>query len=183
MELVWNWYGTGMELEHTDAWPLGRPEGRPPSHLAGRPSIRPAARPTSRPPGRRAVQPPGRLAGRLAVRPSGPLADRPSGHPRYHVTRPALWVGTRQPGRGGLKNCALAFDRIGAFQHNFPKATIFDSGVCEINARTKQRDKQPQSPPAPHFNVGCFARPHGLYKNGRLFRTRTDPPLGPEAQH
>ena len=77
-----------------------------------------------------------------------------------------------------MKNCELAFDRIGAFQHNFPKATIFDSGVCEINARTKKRDKQPQSPPAHHVNVGCLARPHGVYKNGRLFRTRTDPPQG-----
>ena len=82
MELVWNWYGTGMELEHTDAWPLGRTARRPPRHLAARPSSRPAAQPHARPPaGRPVAWPPGWPSGRSGVRPSSRLAARPPCRP------------------------------------------------------------------------------------------------------
>ena len=105
-----------------------------------------------------------------------------------------LWVGTRRPWRGGLKNCALPFDRIGAFQYNFPKATIFDSGVCEINARKKKRDKQPQSPPCPPLQCWMFSqatrtlqkrafisqahRPPQFTKTGVYFAGAPTPPGG-----
>ena len=89
-----------------------------------------------------------------------------------------LWVGTRRPWRGGLKNCALPFDRIGAFQYNFPKPTIFDSGVCEINARKKKRDKQPQSPPCPPLQCWMFSQATRTLQKRAFISQAHRPPLG-----
>ena len=177
---VWNWYGTGMELDPAQPG-LARPSSARPGPaqlgLAARPGLAqpglpgptqpgPAAQPGTAKPG---LSWHGRSASpRLAKLPGQARPARPglansglSWHARSASPRPAKWVGlgwTSLSWSRRSKACARSryYTTTRRTRCEACKATPnilnLRSGVCEINAHPRSIEARMQ-PRAPHFNV------------------------------